>query len=108
MADEAAFTPGPWSVGKAVNGCWIEAGHAAQLVSIGRTFYDSVGAETEEANARLIAAAPTLYDELDIRVSDLVMLRKAIEAGDPKAELLNRIETMILESRAALAKATVS
>ncbi len=57
------------------------------------------------ANVRLIAAAPELLAELDCRVGDLVMLRKAIEAGDPRAELFVRIDDMLRETRAAIAKA---
>ena len=57
---ETKFTPGPWRVGKAVNGCWIEAGDKV-AISVGRTFYQSVGHREEEANAHLISAAPELY-----------------------------------------------
>lgn len=61
--------------------------------------------ERADANARLIASAPELLAELDVRVGDLVMLRRAIEEGDPKRELLFRIDDMLRESRAAIAKA---
>ena len=61
--------------------------------------------ETDRGNARLIAAAPELLAELDCRAGDLFMLRKAIEAGDPTRELLVRIDDMIRETRAAIAKA---
>ena len=56
-------------------------------------------------HAPLIAAAPDLLKELDVRVGDLVMLRKAIEAGDPRRELFVRIDDMLRETRAAIAKA---
>lgn len=52
------------------------------------------------------AAAPELLSELDCRVGDLVMLRKAIEAGDPKRELFVRIDDMLRESRKIIAAAT--
>lgn len=61
--------------------------------------------EIAVANARLIVAAPELLVELGVRVGDLVMLRRAIEEGDPKAELLFRIDDMLRETRAAVAKA---
>jgi hypothetical protein len=57
-------------------------------------------------NPNTFAAAPELLEELDCRVGDLVMLRNAIEAGDPKRELFVRIDDMLRESRAAIAKAT--
>lgn len=59
MAD---FTPGPWVVGTAVNGNWIEM---ADGKSVARTFYEHVGAEQEDANAHLIAASPDMYDALE-------------------------------------------
>jgi len=61
--------------------------------------------DEDEANARLIAAAPDLLAELDVRVGDLVMLRRAIEEGDQKAELLLRVDDMLRRTRAAIAKA---
>jgi len=62
-------TKGPWRVGAAVNGNWIEAGHASQPISVGRTFYTDTGAAIEDANARLIAAAPDLLEALEYLVS---------------------------------------
>ncbi|MFP5434160.1 MAG: hypothetical protein ACLGIM_13750, partial [Alphaproteobacteria bacterium] len=60
-----AHTPGPWHIGKAVNGNWIEAG--SELMghkSIARTFCGDVGYLMEDANARLIAAAPDMLEAL--------------------------------------------
>lgn len=50
----------------------------------------------------LLAEIERLKATLDIRVGDLVMLRRAFEEGDPKKELLFRIDDMIRETRAAL------
>ena len=47
---------------------------------------------------------PALLEELEVREGDLVMLRRAIEEGDPKAELLVRVNDMLRETRAAIAK----
>ncbi|NHT75898.1 hypothetical protein G8E10_09420 [Rhizobiaceae bacterium CRRU44] len=58
-----------------------------------------------EANARLIAAAPELLTELEVREGDLVMLRRAIAEGDPKEELLIRVGDMLKETRAVIEKA---
>lgn len=57
------------------------------------------------ADAKLIASAKALLAELDVRVGDLVMLRRAIEEGDPKPELLFRVDDMLRETRATVAKA---
>jgi len=56
------FTPGPWTVGAALNGNWIEFG--ADEKAVARTFHTHVGAQAEDANAHLIAAAPDLYEAL--------------------------------------------
>lgn len=71
---------------------------------------DGATATNREANADFIVRAVNSHDdilaELDCRVGDLVMLRKAIEAGDPRAELFVRIDDMLRETRAAIAKAS--
>lgn len=52
------WTAGPWHVGQAVNGNWIEVGKSGKP-AICRTF-QGWGVEMEDANARLIAAAPEM------------------------------------------------
>lgn len=64
--------------------------------------------EMDGPNARLIAAAPSLLNELDVCASGLHMLRRAIVEGDPKAELLVRIDDMLRETSAAITLATPS
>jgi hypothetical protein len=99
----AQHTPGPWSYSTCPNDFAFE-----HIQSQGGTIIAKpmrMGSEGGmEANARLIADAPELLHELDVREGDLFMLRNAIEAGDPKAELLVRVEDMLRETRAALAK----
>lgn len=62
--------------------------------------------EEHDANARLIAAAPELLEAHSINAGDLLMLRKAIHAGDPKEELLLRLEDILNRTRYAFDKAT--
>jgi hypothetical protein len=45
-----------------------------------------------------------LTRELEMREGDLVLLRRAIEEGDPRNQLFFRIDDMLRETRAALAK----
>lgn len=71
-------------------------------------YYVNLSGYCGEHNPGIFAAAPELYNELEVREGDLVMLLKAIEAGDPKAELLVRVGDMLRETRAALAKATAA
>jgi hypothetical protein len=100
-----AFTPGPWAIDE------IDKDRSAHIIGAPNGFCaDIIGTLPMEwaesaANAHLIAAAPELYNEHEVREGDLVMLRKAVEAGDPKAELLVRIDDMLRDTRAALAKA---
>lgn len=51
----------------------------------------------------LAAEIARLKTELEVRQGDLHMLKRAIEEGDPKSELLVRVNDAICETRAALA-----
>jgi hypothetical protein len=111
----AVHTPGPWVAD--ISERWSADTHVRVPSLAGQPGYGPHGPAVARvlryirnrdevlANARLIAAAPELLAELDCRVGDLVMLRKAIEANDPKVELLVRIDDMLRETRAAIAKA---
>jgi hypothetical protein len=113
------FTKGPWNVQrdgqiwcddhpiveKLCSGPWGDVGvdfltGEESLVH----WWGTVATDEAKANANLIASAPELYAELDCREGDLVMLRRAIEEGDPKRELLFRIDDMLRETRKALSK----
>ena len=67
MEQKAAHTPGPWKFGKeltARSGEWLvsfNAGSKGRGIAIAET---RAGSGNEEANARLIAASPTMYDYL--------------------------------------------
>lgn len=113
-------TPGPWEVyAHPINGAGdavLELVEQVQHTSpIGDKLYliNASGkcpaltgcGPTSKANARLIAAAPDMLTEHEVREGDLVMLIKAIEAGDPRAELLVRAGDMLRETRAVIAKA---
>ena len=118
--EKAKHTPGPWQVKNDYDERHIVIANIdGETFTDGTSSYsydfvcdtygdgddDSRSMAVANANARLIAAAPDMYGELDVRVGDLVMLRKAIEAGDPRNELFVRIDDMLRETRAALAKA---
>jgi len=51
-----------------------------------------------DGNAELLA-------EHEMEILDLNLLRKAVEANDPKAELLIRIDDILRRKKAAIAKA---
>jgi hypothetical protein len=68
---EPAFTPGPWKIYRASNGSMLGIGvdrpndedHAAGVTDAYGGLWGSGG--EKEANARLIAAAPDLYEALE-------------------------------------------
>lgn len=99
-----SHTPGPWEL---IHFGGPQIGNKASGEAVCTMWGDEDSvSDPIHANTRLIAAAPDLLDELDCRIGDLVMLRKAIDAGDPKRELLVRIDDMLRETRAAISKAT--
>lgn len=103
----------------------------AELIALTVNFHGSATLSTRPPRARSSSAGPTpaavliptpsartaagelisqqagvsaLLEELEVREGDLVMLRRAIEEGDPKAELLVRVNDMLRETRAAIAR----
>lgn len=100
-----AHTPGPWSA-VADPAVYDSLTDIMDVEGNYIAFTSGADLPTMEANARLIAAAPDLLAELEVREGDLVMLKRAIEEGDPKAELLVRVSDMLRETRAAIASAT--
>ncbi len=84
----AKHTPGPWKFGKelgARNGEWLvsfDAGSKGRGIAIAET---RTGPGSEEANARLIAAAPTMYEYIASSASNgcasALKILEAIHAG---------------------------
>jgi uncharacterized protein involved in type VI secretion and phage assembly len=108
-AVSAGFTPGPWLLEKERDGdfsVWAREPLPNALATI--LYEDINGGNPVEANARLIAAAPELYGQIESGQTDLDLLRRAIEEDDPKAELLIRVTDLWKRNDAALAKATQS
>ena len=92
----AKHTPGPWrSVGSST--IYIEArlryGWVQEVCSVGPTEADKGYGEQQQANARLIAAAPELLGAL-------------IELADCGAEAWGEDRPCVRIARAAIAKAT--
>jgi hypothetical protein len=100
------FTPGPWETVEAFykNGFYVFGKERGQGW-LRKKRLDDCGAFKNEADARLIAAAPELYGQLESGQTDLDLLRRAIEENDPKAELLIRVTDLWKRNDAALAKA---
>lgn len=92
---ETKHTPGPWRLSKE----YVFGPDKSVVATVFREL------PAEEANAKLIAAAPDQHEAHSINLGDLEMLAKAIEAGDPKAELTMRVSDLVIRTRAAIAKA---
>jgi len=121
---EAKHTPGPWEYvasnehhgpyvvgpyGRDVCDCYTMSNPMAASVRNGGTSYPiHHHGEDADANARLIAAAPDLLAQHNTNLVDLDLLRRAIAEGDPKAELLVRVDDLIRFSRDAITKAEPS
>lgn len=80
------FTKGPWEVGAdSTSGQYIVAKFDESLVIVAESYPD--GNQDFEANARLIAAAPTLLEQLEALVFELSACEKA---GNWKIEAVQR------------------
>lgn len=102
------FTPGPWRLAEndktiVVTEALDAEGNCSVIADV-LTYVGRAG-EHDFANARLIAASPDLLNEHINRLSDLMMLRKAIAFDDPKGELLVRIDDMLRDTRTIITKA---
>lgn len=103
---DTKFTPGPWTVGE------VRHAGAFQLVTAGAKGYvcevrcgyigNELDHDTRKANARLIAAAPDLYEALEVIAGgDSDVSNTAIIVG-------NGAKTVLVQVRAALAKARLA
>lgn len=90
------FTPGPWEVGPGVNGmpCVRKRTSEHSSLMLFETYYGP-GRSEGEANAHLIAAAPEMYEALDMLV---------IVSSDPSANT-RHVEECLSAAKAALKKA---
>lgn len=98
----SAFTPGPWKLRTHSDG-WLVSGGDNDLYSVADVV-NANGYPQNEANARLIAASPLMYEAIDCAVIDLDLLLMAINADDPKRELLIRVTDIKRRLSTALSK----
>jgi hypothetical protein len=65
---ETKFTPGPWHWVGIGDEIYVETEHTKYIASLKQYGYSSE--ETQEANAHLIAAAPHLFEALNMMLFD--------------------------------------
>lgn len=102
----SGHTPGPWRVDpssncdvQTANGEWEIASTHENLLIGGK-----VDAVKAQANARLIAAAPDMADEIRKQIAWLEHLRGEV-TGSIRGSLINGIDQAIKALKAVLAKA---
>lgn len=108
--NKVSHTPGPWAVDPDDR---PDMEWNNQVVHANGTIcfmaHDGPKRQAEfDANARLIAQAPALLVEHEATLGDLALLRMAVEAGDPKKQLLFRIDDAIRRTKTIVAKATMT
>ncbi len=96
---EAKHTPGPWKVCSSDFHVWIEAPLGDEMTVIA-TIAGVQTDQIEDANSRLIAAAPELLEALIVAQSVAAALKRA---GGPAEEFWHDIEKLWT---ALIAKAT--
>lgn len=96
-------TPGPWVVNASENGLvWVDGD--SETVSICDLYHrhkdgEFISKENVKANARLISAAPDMYEALSL-------LMRIMQAEDPwDRENLGSMNEACMKARAALSKA---
>ncbi len=103
---ETKHTPGPWRViarANERNGPCVQRGRQGGFMIIG------MSPEAEDADARLIAAAPELLEALESQISEHYatwMAARADAEGAPTSHALFEQEPSTIKARAAIAKAT--
>ena len=86
----ATFTPGPWvAMGKAV---YTESDNPAREILWGGHNTRSASDEEKKANARLIAAAPAMYEALANLVADWERCIGEIPHDHEAREVLAKVE----------------
>jgi hypothetical protein len=94
-------TPGPWRADKCRYGFAVYAYKSCDVVVRTEDYEGRYGAIDNEANARLIAAAPEL---LEVAQRSADALRSA--GIEPRATSDNPLEWLLHQTEAAIAKAT--
>lgn len=103
---KTTFTPGPWRLNRGAV-LTVEAdGHVGPIAEL-RSRLDFAGmdprvAETREANARLVEAAPNLFDVLRDCFEYLDCIPESAVGGDDEAVALARRARAALEAAAGI------
>ena len=96
--EELGISPTPWELDIGGSCCWVEARGGATVCSTAAS--ETRDCEADTANARLIAAAPELYEALRLCMAETCRVCKE-RADRPCVELCETVRM----ARAALEKA---
>lgn len=105
MSDVIGFTKGPWMVSPYnLTGIFDEKKRPIAVAYEGVHSFD-IELEERKANARLISAAPELYEALHSLKHEIEFLRTVGAIAGGSFEALAELEGALAKARAALAKA---
>ena len=101
MSSEAKFTPGPWRIRSGRSGVKSDISCEDRPDTLATTAFHGWTTNELEANARLIAAAPEMFEALKITMDSVAILA----TGRCPADLVQERIALLEQARAAIAKA---
>ena len=101
--EKPKFTPSPWRYYSGSRSVWSQATSPEKAICV--VSGPQKQCDIRDANARLIANAPEYHRQTDLTIGGLELLRTAIEADDPKRELLLCVDDLIRDNKAMQARA---
>lgn len=108
MSEPMVHTAGPWQVTEWEDGeVWVQKLEEGELWPIATTEPEHASHEVRQANARLIAAAPAMFEELRLLNAWFrLMVGAAIDSGsEPVGEWLRAFKHQERSTAIAIAKA---
>lgn len=98
MSKAPKWTPGPWKVGP-VDDTVVTAADGSVVAEIDGDYNQPETWRIMEANARLIATAPELYEALEGLVRYAIAVRHTAGMGKDQSARLERAQAVLVKAR---------